>query len=86
MQIDGAEGAGIIEHGTHAVIELDRRSGEAWQQISGAIDVPVTRHAEVCVQRASIVQADELMLAAALDPNDASPGEGAQAGGRHTAA
>ena len=79
MQLQRAERAGVVEHDARTVIERQRGAREARKAVVRAVDGPVAGHAKVCVQHPSVIEMDELVLAAAFDGADAGATERAQA-------
>jgi len=70
VEIERAQRARIIEHDARAIIENDRRARETRKRVVRAIEMPIARHAEMSVKHASIVERQQLMLAATFDGPD----------------
>ena len=65
------ERARIDQRDGAAVVEIEHRPRVPWR-LAGGDDAPIAGHAEVRVQRAPVVEAEALVLAAALDRDDAA--------------
>ena len=75
----------IDETDASSIGELERCAGMAREWIIDPANLPVTRHPEVHVNRASIVESQELMLPTAIDARDYGTGKGAEALRRQSA-
>ena len=65
----------IDETDARAVVEVERRACVRRALRVGRADVPVAGHAEVRVQRATVVESEELVLATALHGPHSAPNE-----------
>ena len=78
MQVDRAERARVDEDERRRIVEIDGGAREARQRSGGFRERPIAIHAKVGVQHATIVEMQQLMLAATLDACDPRAGERAQ--------